>query len=292
MNTKIVLGWLVIALFFAGCSTTTQQVGQNALSQNRQSATLPAPKGWVLYPAPEAESSALQCANHSRREWKVSLKNDGIEISPFSEGIEESLPFKIQPKNAIAGLAGDRRVKRVSDGWLVGFNAGEFGGALWWFSADGLKRKKLADDNVVGFADSSLGVLVLVGLAHMRIDDGKVLSVGEGNEGARKVNVLADLKGAPCTFAIESPNSILVLTTDRLVRVLTNGMMEELLSTKYALLYPNSMTLSKSGAIHVGMRHFVTRLTPMNGGYKEEWFVTVDCQRFRLREYDCLCLRK
>lgn len=292
MNTKIALGWLVIAPFFAGCSIAAQQVGPIAPSKDHQSATLPVPKGWVPYPAPEADSSALHCANYSQREWKVSLKNEGVEISPFSEGIEESLPFKIQPKNAIAGLAGDRRVKRVSDGWLVGFNSGEFGGALWWFSGDGLKRKKLADENVVGFADSALGVLALVGLAHMGIDRGKVLRVGEGNEGERQVNVLADLKEAPCAFAIESPNSILVLTTNKLVRVSTTGKIEGLLSTKYGSLYPNSIALSRTGTIHVGMRHFVTRLTPMNGSYKEEWFVPVDCQRFRVREYDCLCLRQ
>jgi hypothetical protein len=292
MDTKIALLWLVIAQFFAGCSGALEQASSTRQSKDHQSASIPPPKGWVLYAAPDADSSALQCANYSRREWKVSHKNEVIDISPFSEGVEESLPFKIQPKSAVAGLAGDRRVKRVSDGWLVGFNAGEFGGALWWFSVDGLNRKKLADENVVGFVDNSLGVLVLVGLAHLGIDDGKVLSVGEGNEGARQIKVLADLKEAPRTFAIEAPNSLLVFTTNKLVRVLATGKVEELLSTKYESLYPNSMTLSKSGAIHVGMRHFVTRLTPMDGGYKEEWFVSVDCQRFRLREYDCLCLRQ
>jgi|RhiMethySRZTD1v2_1073278.scaffolds.fasta_scaffold21150_3 hypothetical protein len=293
MNAKVKFGWLVIALFFVGCATNAEQVGSSASSGNRQSASLPAPPGWVQYPAPAADSSALRCANFSQREWKVSLKNDEVKISPFSEGhTEESLPFKIQPKNAAGGLAGDRHVKRVSDGWLVGFDAGEFGGALWWFSIDGLKRKKLADENVVGFADSSLGVLVLVGLAHMGSDRGRVLQVKEGDEGQRQVSVLADLKGAPRAFAKEASNSMLVLTTNRFVRVLTTGKVEELLSTNYGSLYPNSMTLSKTGMIHIGMRHFITRLTPINGSYKEEWFVPVDCQRFRMREYDCLCLRR
>ncbi len=290
------LGLLAVALFFAGCSITAEQAGSNTLSKDGKPVSLPAPAGWVLYPAPAEDSSALRCANYSRRGWTVSLKNDELKISRLSDStlskwhIEESLPFKIQPKSSAAGLAGDRHVKRVSDGWLVGFDAGEFGGALWWFSVDGLKRKKLADENVVGFADSSLGVLVLVGLAHMGSSRGKVLRVGEGDEGERPVSVLADLKEAPRTFAIEAPDSILVLTTDRLVRVLTTGKMEELLSTKYGSLYPNSMTLSKTGTIHIGMRHFITRLTPVNGSYKEEWFVSVDCQRFRMREYDCSCI--
>jgi hypothetical protein len=73
MNTKIALGWLIIAPFFAGCSTTAQQVGSIAISKARQSATIAAPKGWVSYPAPEADSAALPCANYSQREWKVSL---------------------------------------------------------------------------------------------------------------------------------------------------------------------------------------------------------------------------
>jgi hypothetical protein len=36
MNTKIALGWLIIAPFFAGCSTTAQQVGSIAISKDLQ----------------------------------------------------------------------------------------------------------------------------------------------------------------------------------------------------------------------------------------------------------------
>jgi hypothetical protein len=290
---KTKFGWPVIALFLVCCSANAQQADSNTSSGNRQSVSLPAPAGWVLYPAPAADSPDLRCANASRHEWQVSLKNDEVKISPGSaRQTGESLPFKINLEKVGPWLGWVRHVKRVSDGWLVGFNNGEFGGGLLWFSVDGLKHKELARDNVVGFADSSLGVLVLVGLAHLGMDHGKVLQVGEGNEGERQVKVIADLNECPYTFATETPNSVLVVTTKRLVRVLTTGKIEELLSTNYTHLYPNSMTLSKAGTIHVGMRHFVTRLTPMNGGYKEEWFVPVDCRQFTMREHNCLCLRQ
>lgn len=29
------------------------------------------------------------------------------------------------------------KVLETSDGWLVGFDAGEFGGGLWWYRQDG-----------------------------------------------------------------------------------------------------------------------------------------------------------
>ena len=35
------------------------------------------PTGWVIYPMPESDSSAMQCANHSQLEWRVSLSEAG-----------------------------------------------------------------------------------------------------------------------------------------------------------------------------------------------------------------------
>jgi hypothetical protein len=166
---------------------------------------------------------------------------------------------------------------------------GEFGGGLWWFSDNGQRSKKLSSENVMGFATTSKGVLVLVGLAHLGLDDGKVLRITEGASGNRKLEVLADLGSAPSAFATESPAAVIVLTTTGLVRVRTSGKIENLFKTEYESLYPNSMTLSSSGLIHIGMRHFVTRLTPTGNSYNEEWFVLTDCTKFTIRDMDCVC---
>ena len=215
---------------------------------------------------------------------------EGVEISRLPNyPIQDPLPFDIQPQKAEADLAGHRHVKRVSDGWLVGFDAGEFGGALWWFSADGGSRKKLADDNVVGFADSASGVLALVGLAHMGTDYGKVLLVRESQGGERRVEVVADMGAAPAAYAMESDGSLLVATYEKLIRARTTGGVEQLHAPVNGFIIPNSMTLSDGGVLHIGMRHFVLRLSPADGGYREEWFVPEDCPEFELRDYDCVC---
>jgi hypothetical protein len=52
------------------------------------------------------------------------------------------------------------------------------------------------------------------------------------------------------------------------------------------------MTLSSSGVIHIGMRHFITRLTPNGNTYTQEWFVPADCTLFTKRDYDCVCVNK
>jgi hypothetical protein len=223
----------------------------------------------------------------------VSLDGEGLQIRlDKKRDHQDPLPAQIQSKNVAVGSKADRHVIRVNDGWLVGMDVGEFGGGLWWFSADGQRNKKLLDENVVGFANSSKGVLVLVGLAHMTLDDGKILRITDGVAGNRKLEQLVDLGSAPATFAIESPDALIVLTTTGLVRVRTSGQKENLLRTEYESLYPTSMTLSSSGLIYVGMRQFVTRLTPTGNTYQEEWFVPADCTKFSIRDFDCVCARR
>ena len=245
-----------------------------------------APDGWVAFSINE---EALRCGNHSKHEWEVKLESGRVLINPFSLGNQRSLPFNIAASEEGAGLQGERHIEKVNDGWLVGFDAGEWGGSLWWFDEDGKGRKKLADENVVGLTRASAEILALTGLAHLGMDYGKVLRVKQDG-GDWKADVLADLGAAPRTFVVESPSSVLVITTKSLIRVKTTGVVDPLLQTQYRFLYPNSMILSGDGVIHVGMRHFVTRLTPTATGYKEGWFVPRDCQRFELRGNDCVCL--
>ena len=110
-----------------------------------------------------------------------------------------------------------------------------------------------------------------------------------GANGNRKLQQVVDLGSAPNAFAKNAPDSMLVLTTTGLLRVETSGKIEHLLKTRYEILYPNSMTLTASGVIYIGMRHFVTRLTPSGNTYTEEWFVPADCTTFAVRDLDCVC---
>jgi len=231
----------------------------------------PAP-GWLAYKNPTADE--LRCANYSKREWKVALKGEQVDVTliPHSRG-----------KGVVHEI-------RVNDGWLTGEDAGEFGGGLWWSSADRRRKKKLSDENVIGFVNSSKGVLALAGLSHMGFESGMILRVTDGPGLKRRAVQLADLGWAPEAFAIESPDSVIVLTTDGITRVKTSGTVEPLYRTRYHLLYPNSMTLSPSGVIHVGMRHFITRLTPNGNTYNEEWFVPAECPHFRQADIDCVCI--
>ncbi len=92
---------------------------------------------------------------------------------------------------------------------------------------------------------------------------------------------LVDLDGAPEAFSKVSVDKVLVVTTQGVSQVSSNGAMEKVLSRNFGMLYPNSIVSTKDGAIYTGMRLFVVRLVPLSGGYKEEWLVQKDCAHFR-----------
>jgi hypothetical protein len=295
-------GLLIIHLlsFCGSCAESPNSQKQNAPRelaalpprQNapREAAALLPPGGWELYPNPAPGSAALECANYSLREWRVTLDGNGVKIDPDTLGNhQEPLPSNIQSKSVVVGTKGTRHIAQVDDGLLIGLDVGEFGGGLWWFSSDGKNSKKLSDENVLGFAKTSWGILAIGGLAHMGSDYGHVLHVGAGADGNRRIETLSNLGAAPRAFVVESSDSILVLTTRELVRVRGDGAMQHLFPVNYESLYPNSMTLGPAGILHVGMRHFVTRLTPMGDKYKEEWYVPAGCSRFSIKDYDCVC---
>jgi hypothetical protein len=280
----------LVIVFLVACSACSEGIRSHAQSSSSASASERAPEGWILYPPPATDSDALRCANYSMREWKVALSGETLQIQLDKlRDHQDPLPPQLKSRKIMVDTKGERHVIAVNDGWLVGLDFGEFGGALWWFSSDGTRSRKIAEENVVGFANSAQGVLVLGGLAHLGFDSGKVWQVRDGEAGEKKLELVADLGSTPRTFLMPSSDSLLILTTRGLVRLKTNGELQTLFTTHYQSLYPTSMTLSPSGVIYVGMRHFVTRLTPTGNSYREEWFVSASCSKFRIRDYDCIC---
>lgn len=58
------------------------------------------------------------------------------------------------------------------NGWLLAYDAGEWGGGLWLTNEDGSRTKRILNDNVRGVVPIDGGIFVLSGLAHMSINFG------------------------------------------------------------------------------------------------------------------------
>lgn len=243
------------------------------------------PKGWKLYSSGRPSDSDLAQANKSQEEWRVSLQKGSLRISTDSVEADnrdiKKLPTLILKKLLTLPIAevgeGAKKPQLIlwtKDGWFLGFDFGEWGGSLWWFSPDGKKEKELLGNNIHGLVQTSSGIMVLTGLSHLFIDEGKVILVIPSNQkGEWKTKDLVDLKSCPKTFFRESERSLLVVTNRAIVRVNTSGEVHELFKPGYRGLYPNSVVETESKAIFIGIRQFVVGLIPNGKKFDEFWFI-------------------
>lgn len=255
-----------------------------AIMERNKKPTPPIASWHVTEPFSEVD---LQCANSAMEEWYIISIEKGrivaskrqLPLEPLWHG--HSLPFLIKPDSDERDLNGHRYVHRVDNGYLIGFNQGEFGGAIWWFSGDGRERKKIIREKSKGFVEAKKGVFGIYGLAHMTTSRGGILKLEVDSSGEWSARKVAEFDKAPQAFLSENSGSILIVTTNSLVRYFTNGNQEALhRASHWSWIAPTSIVVDSVGVIYIGMRYFVARLTPSGKGYKEEWLVPELCERF------------
>jgi len=204
--------------------------------------------------------------NRSACEWTVTLEGGLVTASQFA---------KVQPKTPPSfrlplQWGAPHRIERRPAGILVGFDRGEWGGALLWYSSAGALQGTLLHENVVEILPGVASSVAFVGLAHLGEDSGRAVEILEDATRFR-VGRSVDLKSAPRAVVREQAGTILVVTHRGLVRLAPDFTAKTLLDTHWGLLYPNAAAVDAAGIVYVGMRGVVARLAPQAGGYREEW---------------------
>ena len=235
--------------------------------------------GDELYPADlskwiSSEPPREKSPNYSRKDWNVFLRDGRPRVRAHNSADDDraKLPFAIEHAKASPEMAGQLHAAKVEDGWIVGFNAGEFGGGLWWFSPDGRHRSRISKEQVCGFVRSAKGLLALEGLLHLSFDTGHVIRITRGGNGRWGSEQLVDLGQAPSAATRVDDGSLIVVTTDRLLRVRPDMHVDTLLEKAFwSGLYPNSVIVDRSGAIYIGMRQGVTKIAATDGRRTVTW---------------------
>ena len=277
--TSILL--FLVALATAACAQKTgAEFGSNP------------PNGWIHAPSRERNDGLWQCAAYGGS-WVVSNDGGSIALRRFDPRGEKQEP--IPPNVSLSKkMIGRRTFKPTSRGWLAGFDAGEFGGGLWWFSRDGSQNIELLSENVHAIYQIKTSILILTGLSHMGLNFGRIYKFNDDTVDKPTVTSVAILGGAPEASAVDSGgNNMVIATPDRVLRVDINGKVNEMYKSGEHLTYPRSVAVDTSGNIYVAMRFFVLRLIPQQGsGYTAEWLMPEQCRAFRLDKYICGCNAK
>jgi len=249
------------------------------------------PTGWIYAPSRLQNAGLWQCAGYGGS-WVASTDGGRIKLVKLDAESGKRVPIPPQLKLS-KKMIGRRSVQATSSGWLVGFDGGEFGGGLWWFSRDGSQNIELLSENVHAIYQIKTSILILTGLSHMGLNFGRIYKFNDTVD-KPTVTSVAILGGAPEASAVDSGgNNMVIATPDRVLRVDINGKVNEMYKSGEHLTYPTSVAVDTSGNIYVAMRFFVLRLIPQQGsGYTAEWLMPEQCRAFRLDKYICGCNAK
>lgn len=228
---------------------------------------------WKEMPLPSASNRADRmvwdyAANSSPKNWRVLAENGQIHArlmdrGPQTKGERPNFAPVVDRLHRVAAFS------RVDDGWLVGFNQGEFGAALYWFSADGQQNYKISGHQVVEFFTLEDGVHAIEGLAHGVFipgtphGRGSIVRISRPSPDARwQASTGTTLPGAPFSIVVRRDGSMLVTLFDSLVSVGKDGKITTLLAdAPWGGLYPNSSVLSADEQkLFVGMRQYVAEI--------------------------------
>jgi hypothetical protein len=256
------------------------------------------PPGWVSrsVPSDDPRQDDWTCANWSPAHWSVSAAGGRLTIAPDDgERRRPSLPFKpvLEPKEAARNFQHPSVVRPVADGFLVGFDHGEFGGGLTWFNRAGTKHVRISPpaakerdwfpENVVGIFEHQRAFYVFQGLAHLAARRGRVLKVErDPQKGWGAVVLVADLETAPEAILEESPGRWLVAAANGIVRVTAAGAVERIWQHKMlGTVIPRSIARTPDGIVYVGMRAWVLRVAGLERGpARVDVLAPVACARF------------
>jgi len=199
-------------------------------------------------------------ANYSHHEWRVFAERGQIcaQLTTAKRPEQRERP-KFTPK---AGqFRGASSFARVDDGWLVGFNQGEFGAALYWFSPDGKRKYKVSDHQVVDFFSLADGLHAIEGLAHLSMSEGSIIRITRSQSKARwQASTVTKLPFAPYAVSVRRDGTMMITLSDSLVSVRDDRKNTTTLlpDAPWGGLYPSSSVLSPDQQkLYIGMRQFV-----------------------------------
>ena len=224
---------------------------------------------WKVNTSPKYNTPEWTAANQSATSWKVTLRNGKVMAQAVQGYAREYpvLPFKLAKNSRYPAYAA---ATKVSDGWLICEDAGEFGSDLWWYAPDGKKYYRIEGAYVRGFLQTKAGVFGFGGM-----DGGSIMTFNKEDAENWKVDKFLALSGQPEVFLEERNGDFLIATDTQVMRVGQDKKMEVLVKDlAWSSLYPISIVEAEKGDIYIGMRGGVARVRKQeHQGYAVEWLL-------------------
>jgi hypothetical protein len=223
------------------------------------------PNGWILHSRSNDWHDEELCANYTKPIRIEIAADDHIQVFPWKENLTA-------------------KEIEVPGGQLFGADRGEWGGELILVDKKSGTKKQLSDENVRGFIMSKNRILVLTGIAHLSLDEGKIYQFDAVQ---KRLKSFAELGGAPRdTLAIEG-GAFLVLTANDVELVGNDGKVTSIF--RHNLSMATSIRRASDGTVAIGASRFISLWRPSHGAYEESLYIDEGCRQYRIQDNQCLC---
>ncbi|MDR3087779.1 MAG: hypothetical protein LBU45_07505 [Azoarcus sp.] len=232
-------------------------------------------EGWLVRDPPEVGSVEWYCENHAPFVWDVSVDHGRLALKklPLEElwDVELNSVKKLPQFSVGEYKVFPRRAVRVADGYLVGYNRGEWGGAVYWFSHDAKANYGFTRRQVEHFIQRDEELFALEGYSHL-ISEGSFIRFRR-IKGKWSYSVVTDLPGAPGPYTMDGPQHLLVVAGNQLLRLSISGEFKTLHNARSSYGKAGSIVKDAWGVIYIGTGAAVIAFHPSPSGYREQWFV-------------------
>jgi len=213
---------------------------------------------WKSHSFPSGRDTLLSYSHSG--DYRVYIQDNQVKVEEGINGKKNDLPFEIESRKPEKNqefyrpFAGTRTVLQLDDGYLVGFNNGEFGGSLNWFSADGKANYLIARPNLQQFIQRDGKIYAIEGLFHMSLNLGSILQIEKKGEKWSASNYLS-LPSAPRAITVNNNKHFLIASASALLSIDDKLNITTLYSNTNWLYYlsPNSIVYHNN-TVYVGMR--------------------------------------
>lgn len=152
----------------------------------------------------EKRGTKLYEGEHDRRLEKLAYTTDILSYGPREEDVsaqtDRNEVIHVTPDTVVEHRTPTRQVPRValriSSGWLVGSDRGEWGGEVVFIADDGSKTVVL-DKNVEDIYNLDGRLIAVTGIAHLFLNDGMVYQLARDSAGTWSATPWRALPGAP-----------------------------------------------------------------------------------------------
>ena len=250
------LNRIVIIIICISCSSCYSNVDKSLIDN------------WKSYSIPTSPDT-LRNYYYSPNEWRVFIKDNKVHVAKNQSFDDKSLvPFKISHdgKEVLSAL-------QVDDGYLIGFNRGEWGGHLDWFSKDGKVSYEISGDEIVQFIKRKGKNYAIQGLAHLTMSTGSILIIEKEN-GKWVSKEYLKLPVAPNSIGLGVGDDFFIITNESLLKIDGNRKVIPLVNKGFWFnnIYSDSISIVvKENIVYAGMRAGVYKYNLLTG--MQEWLL-------------------